>query len=152
MKEALGGADKVADAMAPPVTWTPDPDPRRARLFELTPASSGKEYRRVLEAFQASLSPTTHRVLSVRRIENLALWKSYAAKRQTLILRGKSENRDTSRYERSLLFHGATSESIPKICEQGFNRSVKRAALTSPLLCPHDPRPHPLRSHGHAPQ
>ena len=36
MQDALASAAKAADAMAPPTTWTLEPDPMRARLFDVT--------------------------------------------------------------------------------------------------------------------
>ena len=100
----------------------------------------------------------------MRRVENLALWQSYAAKKTSLFQRATHEGVSDSRlkdYEMKvekkeevdgdklsfvyvihgtlsifvffwlllvhqddrLMFHGSAPDVIPKICQQGFNRS-----------------------------
>ena len=117
MLKALGYEGAV-DALAPPATWSPDPDPSRARMVELDAGST--ERAAVEAAFRATCS---RRVTAVRRVENLVLWQSYAAKRQTMLERARREGVGASNYERVNLFHGSSADVIPNICQQGFNRS-----------------------------
>jgi len=117
MLKALGPEGAV-DALAPPETWSPNPDPSRARMVEL---AAGSEERTAVEAaFRATCGS---RVTAVRRVENLVLWQSYAAKRQTMLERARREGVGASNYERVNLFHGSSADVIPNICQQGFNRS-----------------------------
>merc|ERR1712054_332303 len=63
-------------------------------------------------------------VVGVERIQNMSMWQSYAVKRQTMVGREKASVNDSSRrFERIWLFHGTNTEVIPKIIQQGFNRS-----------------------------
>ena len=77
--------------------------------------------------------------------QNMSMWQSYAVKRQTVYMRaekeagnaspgklhfpaspGKHPKHDfttSSRYERVWLFHGTDQDTVPKIYQQGFNRS-----------------------------
>merc|ERR1712188_247182 len=53
-----------------------------------------------------------------------SMWQSYAVKRQTIISREKnSKDVASQRCERKWLWHGTNAEVIPKIIQQGFNRS-----------------------------
>merc|ERR1719181_1682451 len=86
--------------------------------------NASAEYQRVVDAFKKTQPNAT--VVSVERIQNLGLWQSYAAKRQTLLLRGKAEGVHASKlkeYERPMLFHGTSDWASAKIIDQGFNRS-----------------------------
>ena len=65
------------------------------------------------------------RIVSIERVQNDTLWQSYVVKRQTIVSREKEqdESRPESRFERVCLFHGCRPDVVPKIVEQGFNRS-----------------------------
>ena len=54
----------------------------------------------------------------MQRIENMSLWQSFAAKRQSLQMRAKAEGKRSANYEHVLLFHGTSSDVITKIMEQ----------------------------------
>merc|ERR1711988_496122 len=84
------------------------------------PLSDGPEKQQVVHAFMATL-PANLQVVMVERVQNLSMWQSYAVKRQTILARERAEN--SSRFERAWLFHGTNAEVIPKIIQQGFNRS-----------------------------
>jgi len=120
-QEALGGGKAAVDALAPPPTWSNDVDPTMATRVRL---NASAEYQRVVDAFKKTQPNAT--VVSVERIQNLGLWQSYAAKRQTLLLRGKAEGVHGAKlreYERPMLFHGTSDWASAKIIDQGFNRS-----------------------------
>jgi len=90
--------------------------------MEFFPLADGPEKDKVVEAFTLSLPPGKVSVVGVERIENVSLWQSYAVKRQTVFGREKDE-KVREKFERAWLFHGTTAEIVPKITEQGFNRS-----------------------------
>ena len=60
---------------------------------------------------------------SVDRVQNLSLWKTYAAKRAATCSREDDPDKARRRFVRAWLFHGSSSNSAPKILQQGFNRS-----------------------------
>merc|ERR1719473_848060 len=51
------------------------------------------------------------------------MWQSYAVKRQTVLAREKESGSSISPLERKWLFHGTDEDTVPKIAQQGFNRS-----------------------------
>jgi len=111
-----------ADCLQPPATWADLKDPLVAQLF---PVPDGPEKKLAKEWFMSSLSPAI-KVIQVYRIQNLSLWQSFAVKRQTILSReGASASVDgrASDLERAWLFHGTTADIVPKIMQQGFNRS-----------------------------
>lgn len=73
----------------------------------------------MVNAFMATLQPNV-KVISVDRVENMTLWQSYAVKKQTMTA-GSAGPAD--QVERVWLFHGTTEDIVPKITQQGFNRS-----------------------------
>jgi len=106
-----------------PDWWSDKIDPLRT-CVELLPR--GNERDRVTTAFMSSLSGRGIEVVDVQRVQSLSMWLSYQAKRQSILLReahGGSTAAAESRYERVWLFHGTDEETVPKIMQQGFNRS-----------------------------
>merc|ERR1712072_1452261 len=117
---AMGGHG--ADALAPPSYWEQVRDPLVTQCFPVT----GDEHAKVAEFFLRTL--TNVKVHEISRIQSTSLWQSYAAKRHTVVQRetatqGMSEQAARSRYEREWLFHGTVEDIVPKIVQQGFNRS-----------------------------
>ena len=127
--------------LLPPDTWS-DRHSTKVKLVEVDPKSdqrTQREYEKVTKEFLRTMcSPGgcmpngAHyeqppypgvKILKLSRIENLDLYQLYAAKKQSIELRGKEEKRDVSNYEKKMLFHGANSAVIPLIYTQGFNRS-----------------------------
>ncbi|KAF3695309.1 Poly [ADP-ribose] polymerase 14 [Channa argus] len=83
------------------------------KLFPLTPGS--EEYKAVeTEMTKTSLSPN---IISIERVQNLTLWKSYQLMKKELEKKNQHTNNE------KLLFHGTTSKAIDFINKQGFNRS-----------------------------
>jgi poly [ADP-ribose] polymerase 10/14/15 len=122
LQKALGGVEEAKDCLAPPPAWS-NIDPRGCQLVALTASGlHAQEYSKVIGAFKGSLGRSTT-IMSVERIQNVALWQSYAAKKKTMLLRGQAENLPTASYEKPMLFHGTSEWAAEKICEQGFNRS-----------------------------
>ena len=124
MDEARRAAEIAAATLRPPTTWSANPDPRYPKKVNLD--KNADEFRRLslhfTNKFGARRTPT---VLSIHRIENVALWQSYAAKRKTMLARAEKENVPKVRmdqYEQKYMFHGTSTDVIPKIMNQGFNR------------------------------
>ena len=63
-----------------------------------------------------------YEIVGVSRVQNEAMWQSYAVKRQTILQREKNQA-SAARLERKWLFHGTDEQTVPKIIQQGFNRS-----------------------------
>jgi len=128
VKHLLGSA--TSDALAEPSTWDDVPKDKRFTAHRFT-LPDGAEKRRVCAAFQRSLKkariPIT--VVDVERIQNYAMWQSYAVKKTAITNRekGYDANADAKKFVRGenddWLFHGTNSEVLPKIIQQGFNRS-----------------------------
>mmetsp|Transcript_99421 Transcript_99421/g.157293 ORF Transcript_99421/g.157293 Transcript_99421/m.157293 type:complete len:419 (-) Transcript_99421:105-1361(-) len=106
-----------ADTLAPPKVWTQMKDPTIAEMIEVKDAS---EKQQVIDWFGKTLMGKCS-VVKVERIQNLSLWQSFAVKRQTVKSREGSSS--TTECERVWLFHGTNAETVPKIIQQGFNRS-----------------------------
>lgn len=116
--------------LGPPTSWEPVVDPTVVQLHNLSPGDP--ERNSVVNAFLSSQSPHV-RVLSVKRIQNLAMYQSYVVKRQTVCIRELGKEKDAhsdeakrkalQRFERRWLWHGTNKEVMFKIMQQGFNRS-----------------------------
>merc|ERR1712072_936889 len=111
----MGGVD----ALEVPSYWQPVKDSLTAQMFDVV----GAERQEVVDAFMQTIdSGKGLQILKVERNENMSLWQSFAVKRQTVLQREK-DARASSRFERIWLFHGTTEDIVPKIVQQGFNRS-----------------------------
>jgi len=120
LKRRMG--DNAASALAPPAHWQSVRDPM---IVEFVDVCDGPEKEKVVSAFRATLPPSV-RVLEVQRVQNVSMWQSYAVKRSTVLAReqkGKQSSHAQGRFERVWLFHGTDEETVPKITQQGFNRS-----------------------------
>merc|ERR1711904_429959 len=113
----MGGAD-AAGCLAQPASWGDMKDSGDAELVALPPGTP--ERLQVENAFLASLPPDI-KICGVDRVQNLAMWQSYAVKRQTIMSRDEDDPPDS--LERIWLFHGTNVEVAEKIVQQGFNRS-----------------------------
>jgi len=127
LARALGSAAQMTtgagadDVLCPPKTWTAVSDPQ---LVELVPVHASAERREVEAAFQRTLGGRGISILNVKRVQNVELWNLYAVKLKTILDReGASPDRARARYERRWLFHGTDEATVPKIAQQGFNRS-----------------------------
>jgi poly [ADP-ribose] polymerase 10/14/15 len=114
LQARMGGVD----ALVAPSYWQPVKDPLEPQLFDV----AGAERQKVVDAFMQTLNASQVNVVKVERIENMTLWQSFAVKRQTVLQREKDPS-STSDLERIWLFHGTTEDIVPKIVQQGFNRS-----------------------------
>ena len=112
--QAKMGAGAVA-ALEPPSHWKSVRDPLVAERIEL---HDGPEKTECINWFKRSLSSSTQ-VVSVQRIQNMAMWQSYAVKRQAMSNRDKQSPEQA---EKRWLFHGTSADTVPKIIQQGFNR------------------------------
>ena len=124
MQDFLGGSEAAQDALAVPDTWSDDSKAGKTTnvKFVAIPQKS-TEWSAVEDPFIASMDGRRIRIKSIDRIENLGLWQSYAAKKNSMFLRAKNEGADSSKYEKPMMYHGTAPEVIPKIAQQGFNRA-----------------------------
>ena len=111
------------DILAPPKTWAlPMADPLQAVLVVLQDGSERAEVERLV----SRALPPGVRITGVSRVQNLPMWQTYAVKRQTVVMRdglGVQAGTSAARCERPCLFHGCPAHIVPKIVQQGFNRS-----------------------------
>uniref|UniRef100_A0A8C7V3U1 Poly [ADP-ribose] polymerase n=1 Tax=Oncorhynchus mykiss TaxID=8022 RepID=A0A8C7V3U1_ONCMY len=82
-------------------------------LVPLTPGSKG--YNDIEKEFRKTLLNNT--ILTIERVQNDSLWKSYQIRKKLLEEKNKHTNNE------KLLFHGTSSDSITQINNHGFNRS-----------------------------
>ncbi|CAB9504946.1 TCDD-inducible poly [ADP-ribose] polymerase [Seminavis robusta] len=118
-----------SSALDAPSHWDKTSDPSVVQKHQLLPGDH--ERMEVEAAFLSTLSPGT-KIERVERVQHLAMWQSYAIKRQTICNRATCEpKRALERFERKWLFHGTNKEVMDKILQQGFNRSFcgKNATL-----------------------
>ena len=103
-----------------PDHWDVVKDPQVAETILL---SDGDEKTKVLRSFFGTLDAKSINVKSVHRIQNVAMWQTFAVKRQTVVARETDTHHDASRFEKVWLFHGTNEAVSTKIIQQGFNRS-----------------------------
>lgn len=125
MKKIVDAMGEGAGTLKRPDTW----EPRKSGLVAVPKDSY--EYDEVVRSFLDTLhhhQPHAS-VVDVQRIQSFPLWQSYAVKKETMKKRDRENpahlvhNKDPDGMERQWLFHGTTSEIIPKIIKQGFNRA-----------------------------
>jgi poly [ADP-ribose] polymerase 10/14/15 len=142
----------------PPTYWDEVKNPLEGQLFRLDPrdAKTADEYRRVQNAFLLTLPAKNFRIYSIDRVQNVSLWQSYAVKKSSICGREEDQTKALRKYVRCWLFHGCPGDIVPKILQQGFNRSFcgKNATFygkgvyfardakysTYPLYCRPDPQ------------
>ena len=73
-------------------------------------------------SFMLTIDPQRLTIHSVDRVQNLSLWKTYAAKRAATCSREDDPEKARRRFVRAWLFHGSSSYLAPKILQPGFNR------------------------------
>jgi len=109
------------DVMQPPGNWS-KVSQRCATREVLLP---GAELDAVTAAFKRN-NQGSLRIVDVQRVQSLPLWTSYAVKRRSILMR-ESGRFDIptaeARFEHVWLFHGTDEDTVPKITQQGFNRS-----------------------------
>jgi poly [ADP-ribose] polymerase 10/14/15 len=157
LQKTLGGSGG-ASALDPPTYWDEVKNPLEGQLFRLDPrdAKTADEYNRVQKAFLLTLPAKNFRIYSIDRVQNVSLWQSYAVKKSNICGREEDESKALRKYVRCWLFHGCPGDIVPKILQQGFNRSFcgKNATFygkgvyfardakysTYPLYCRPDPQ------------
>jgi hypothetical protein len=110
-----GGGDSAAAIMAPPAHWQPQSKPME--YFTVDPATA--EYADVLKPFVKTLNQKSHKIISVQRLQNTALWRFYALTRHRVAQRngGNASERN--------LFHGCrVRKNMDAILEYGFDMRV----------------------------
>jgi poly [ADP-ribose] polymerase 10/14/15 len=119
LQQMMGPAG--AHCLDAPSTWADQKgDTLVAQFFAL---KDGPEKDMAVNWFMGTLGANV-KVVKVERIQNVSLWQSFAVKRQTVLSReGDTTTDGTSKFERKWLFHGTTAEIVPKVAQQGFNRS-----------------------------
>merc|ERR1711988_1748424 len=71
--------------------------------------------------FHLTMNRSTYEITKIERIQNLSLWQSFAVKRIQIINRDETDG--GHRLEKVWAFHGSDADTVPKISQQGFNRS-----------------------------
>ncbi|XP_034055195.1 protein mono-ADP-ribosyltransferase PARP14-like isoform X3 [Gymnodraco acuticeps] len=101
-----------ADDEALPSHW----DDMKGDLIKLFPVAAGsQEYTNVeTELRNTGLTPN---IISIERVQNTTLWKSYQLLKKLLDVKNKHNNNERK------LFHGTRADSIDFINKRGFNRS-----------------------------
>ena len=132
LQKVLGGSGGT-DALATPKYWDDVKDPTVVEYFRLDARSAATrdEYNRCLDAFMLTLDRSKFRIHSIDRVQNISLWQSYAVKKAATCSREDDPDKAARKYVRAWLFHGCPSDVVPKILQQGFNRSFcgKNATL-----------------------
>uniref|UniRef100_A0A3B4ACD8 Poly [ADP-ribose] polymerase n=1 Tax=Periophthalmus magnuspinnatus TaxID=409849 RepID=A0A3B4ACD8_9GOBI len=96
-----------------PSEWSDMKSDELLKLVQLLPTSN--EYKKVeTEVTQHGLQLN---ILSIERVQNVTLWKSYQIKKKEMDTKNKNTNNE------KVLFHGTGAKSIDLINKQGFNRS-----------------------------
>eukprot|EP00966_Prymnesium_polylepis_P060507 1403897-Prymnesium_polylepis.1 len=135
-------ACETACRMAPPPTWLQikHTDPWRMRLVDV----SEHELEQVMQALPGFWSAATlpaldaagllsgmfsgnFEVLSMQRVQNLALWEQYSVRKAQMINAAAAGDPGKAvffeaRYEKKWLFHGTSGDTSKAIAAQGFNR------------------------------
>lgn len=104
-------------ALETPSTWAPVKDPMVAERFQL--GAHTQEFATAEAYFKKSLRDRV-KIVGIVRIQNTAMWQSYAMQRQ--IMAQRDHQKDAEAAETKWLFHGTAADTIPKIVQQGFNR------------------------------
>ncbi|XP_072288656.1 protein mono-ADP-ribosyltransferase PARP14-like [Eucyclogobius newberryi] len=100
---------KAADGAALPSEWSD-----MKSLLQLVTLSPGtKEFQDVT----ALVTQLNLNIISIERVQNVTLWKSYQLKKKEMDSKNKSQNNE------KVLFHGTGPNSIDLINKHGFNRS-----------------------------
>ena len=115
------------DPNAPPEYWDEVSDRFVAERFTVKPGSD--EYGRVSKAFMLTLDRGQFTIHSIERVQNMELWETYAPKMSSILAHEKDEEA-RKKMVRNWLFHGCPSDVVPKIVQQGFNRSFCGANAT----------------------
>ena len=96
-------------------------DPMQVLIVELP---DGPERAEALRLFQLT-APSSVRVHSICRVQNLALWYSFVVKRQTMLMREKSlPNAAVEHYEQRL-FHGCPAHLVDRIAQDALTPAVR---------------------------
>lgn len=109
--------------------------PSKTSLHEVILQPASKEYKDVLANFEMTMQSTSppggvqggvaqramtpyNSIFEIRRVQNLALYAQYIAKKKEMDKNNKPGHQNETR-----LFHGTDASTCPKINQQGFNRS-----------------------------
>ncbi|XP_071948866.1 protein mono-ADP-ribosyltransferase PARP14-like [Antedon mediterranea] len=107
---------EVNDGISVPVSWKKN----QSQLLEVIDVVTGSsEYQLVNSQFTAALNGQyqVQSIVKISRIQNVELWKQYAAKKETF-----AKTMAGQQFEK-VLYHGTDEGTIDKINKGGFNRS-----------------------------
>ena len=126
--QGRGRGQKQRNRDYPPSYWDRSKKGKSATKHSVAPGS--EEYTCVEKAFMLTLDDPSRdlkrdqfTIQSVERIQNMDLWRSYAAKRKSICERQSPRTTYNRNYVRNWLFHGCSGDITDKIVQQGFNRS-----------------------------
>lgn len=107
---------ELKDDVSVPSEWS-DMKGEVVKRFEVK--SGSKEYIKVETEFNRT--GLNRNIVSIERVQNGALWKSYQLMKKQMEMKNKHQNNE------KLLFHGTGPDSIDLIDKRGFNRSYAGA-------------------------
>ncbi|XP_033116466.1 protein mono-ADP-ribosyltransferase PARP14-like [Anneissia japonica] len=97
-----------------PSTWLTMGSSEKLKVVDL---SQGTEYQNIKQQFIASLSGQNTHIHKISRIQNIELWKQYAAKKEAF------EKAIPGKQVEQILYHGTDESTVKNINQTGFNRS-----------------------------
>jgi len=115
-QQSIGGA-AGADALEVPKEWAKQDDEIHAAMCYV--ALDSAEAQPLIAKFMSTLSAAPPKIISLHRVQNKAMWQSYAVKKITMMSRADA----CDSWERPILFHGTDTATAVKIIQQGFNRN-----------------------------
>jgi hypothetical protein len=121
---SLGGGS-ASHALESPSHWAQQDTSASTHAATFDIPIQGQEGQKLIQQFKRTMS-SRGQVQRITRIQNIALWQSYAVKRITVMQRAK-HGQNPSRFERVYLFHGTDKVTAEKILQQGFNRNFAGA-------------------------
>ncbi|XP_069841184.1 protein mono-ADP-ribosyltransferase PARP15-like isoform X2 [Dendropsophus ebraccatus] len=96
-----------------PVTWT---EIRSSEYQEIRLMETSEEYKDVKEKFFKTTSARIYEITEIKRIQNVAMWKSFTINKQNV--NEKNPGPKNIRH----LYHGTHANAIGNINRDGFNR------------------------------
>lgn len=134
LKKNVGSTGKLEA----PGHWLTGEDASKVQRIRLDEAGhTSDEYAKVYQKFMDTIGNRDTKVISIERVQNLAMWQGYVVKRQTICFPGGSSTTTGTadmqekeeelsllqKFERCWLWHGTDETTMRKIIQQGFNRS-----------------------------
>lgn len=114
--EAVGGITTTVGGATLPKHWEPMAATESHKEVMLHTTSA--EYQKIAEMFDSSGGPSAFEIISIRRLQQKYTWLQYELRKTQMNARD-----DGTGANEKQLWHGAPSETVPKIIKNGFNRT-----------------------------